>query len=198
VRHAVAASRSVEQLLDHAPVDQVAGLGFGPCPLELAPLGDFGEVQQRSGGGGDRDVVEAGDVAAVEVAWAVDRDARNDETPAADDRHVDRHVRPRARKQPPEVDARAMAEDGAFAAGQRCAELERELGRDGVADEVDAAKDPMKPACGDTTLDTALADPRCEQLLPGDQSPLAPRDPSHGFVGVPNSAHVPLRDTWAD
>jgi hypothetical protein len=93
---------AIQQAPELGAGDQAPRLGLGKRLLELAKRKLRGEVEQRAGGRGHRDAGAGGHLPAVEVADAMDADAGSRTPRGANDRYLERELRPGPREQLPE------------------------------------------------------------------------------------------------
>jgi hypothetical protein len=136
---------AVDGLAELAGRDQALGVGAGERALELGVVGGC-EIEQRAGGRGDREAVDAADVSGLKRRAAVRDQAGARANLPPDNRDVHVGIGKRWRCDAPEECRRGVAENGVTAAGQECRRLEGEWCERLMADEVDAAKGPVKRA----------------------------------------------------
>jgi hypothetical protein len=162
-------------LYELALPDEPANLGLGDGVLEYIGRSNRGDVEQGAGWISGRDAVKLAGVAAVEGDRAVKPDPGDPAGLAVPDRDVDRDGFGWAREESPELTRTSVANDRAMAARKDRADLTRSLSRQGVAQEVDAAKQRMQASRADAPLDRFAVKARGEELTVGRQPHAASR-----------------------
>jgi hypothetical protein len=150
--------------------------GFVPSVLQFVRLGPFGDVEEGSGDGRDRNAVMGSDFARVELAPMNLGPGASSQQDLATSRRVDVDLRP-VPGQSPECCGAPVAEERPRSRGEDGAEPLSALGERPWPEGIDLPVDGSQPTGGDPSLDRPSSHTDAPELSVGQQPLLLPGQP---------------------